>query len=49
MTTRALERAVLAWNRDRLDLAGDETLVRVLDRGSLRASPDCAGSTPSMT
>ena len=37
MSTRAIERAVLSWNRDRLDLGSDEVLAQVLDRGDLAA------------
>jgi hypothetical protein len=37
MSTRALERFVVGWNRDRLDLASDEVLAQVLDRGDLDA------------
>ncbi len=35
MSTRALERVVVGWNRDRFDLASDEMLAQVLDRGDL--------------
>ncbi len=37
MTTRALERAVVGWNRSRLDLDSDEVLAQILDRGDLAA------------
>lgn len=37
MSTRALERTVVGWNRSRLDLASDEVLAQVLDRGDLEA------------
>jgi hypothetical protein len=37
MSTRALERLVVGWNRSRLDLASDEVLAQVLDRGDLEA------------
>lgn len=37
MSTRALERLVVGWNRSRLDLASDEMLAQVLDRGDLEA------------
>jgi hypothetical protein len=37
VSTRALERAVVRWNRTRLDLASDETLAQVMDRGDLAA------------
>jgi hypothetical protein len=32
-----LERFVVGWNRDHLDLASDEVLAQVLDRGDLAA------------
>lgn len=35
--TSALERTVVGWNRSRLDLASDEVLAQVLDRGDLAA------------
>jgi hypothetical protein len=37
LTTRALERAVVAWNRSHLDLRSDEVLAQVLDRGDIEA------------
>ena len=37
MSTRALERTVVDWNRSRLDLDSDEVLAQVLDRGDLAA------------
>ncbi len=37
MSTRALERAVIGWNRSRLDLASDEVLAQILDRGDIGA------------
>jgi hypothetical protein len=37
MSTRALERAVVGWNRSRLDLASDEVLAQILDRGDVEA------------
>lgn len=37
MSTRALERTVVGWNRSRLDLDSDEVLAQVLDRGNLTA------------
>ena len=37
MSTRALERAVVGWNRSHLDLASDEVLAQVLDRGDIEA------------
>ena len=37
MSTRALERAAVGWNRSRLDLSSDEVLAQVLDRGDLAA------------
>jgi hypothetical protein len=37
MSTSALERVVVAWNRSRLDLASDEMLAQILDRGDAAA------------
>lgn len=37
MSTPAIDRTVVAWNRDRVDLASDEILAQVLDRGDLSA------------
>lgn len=37
MTTRALERALVGWNRCHLDLDSDEVLAQILDRGDLAA------------
>jgi hypothetical protein len=37
MRVAAIERTVVTWNRDRLDLASDEVLAQVLDRGELPA------------
>lgn len=37
MRTRALERTAVGWNRSRLDLASDEVLAQILDRGDLAA------------
>lgn len=37
MSTRAIERTVVAWNRSRLELDSDEVLAQVLDRGDLAA------------
>ena len=37
MSTRALERTVVKWNRSRLDLRSDEVLAQILDRGDLAA------------
>ena len=37
MSTRALERLVVGWNRTHLDLRSDEVLAQVLDRGDLEA------------
>lgn len=37
MNTHALARTVLSWNRREFDLASDEILAQVLDRGSLDA------------
>jgi len=35
--TSAMERLVTGWNRSRLDLASDEVLAQILDRGDLDA------------
>lgn len=37
MSTSALERTVVGWNRSRLDLRSDEVLAQILDRGDLAA------------
>ncbi|HXK10088.1 MAG TPA: hypothetical protein VMT70_10615 [Vicinamibacteria bacterium] len=37
MSRSALERVVVGWNRSRLDLASDEVLAQVLDRGDIQA------------
>lgn len=37
MNLPALERTVVGWNRSRLDLASDEMLAQILDRGDLAA------------
>ena len=37
MSTEALERVVTGWNRSRLDLASDEMLAQILDRGDMAA------------
>jgi hypothetical protein len=37
MSTSALERTVLSWNRSRLDLRSEEMLAQLLDRGDLAA------------
>jgi hypothetical protein len=37
MSPGALERVVTAWNRSKLDLASDEVLAQILDRGDLAA------------
>ena len=37
MNTPALERVAVGWNRSRLDLASDEILSQILDRGDLAA------------
>jgi hypothetical protein len=37
VSTRALERTVVGWNRSRFDLDSDEVLAQVLDRGDLAA------------
>jgi hypothetical protein len=43
VTQRALERVVLGWNRNRLDLASDEVLAQVLDRGDLASWQELFG------
>jgi hypothetical protein len=35
MSTGALERLVVGWNRTRLDLRSDEVLAQILDRGDV--------------
>jgi hypothetical protein len=37
MSTRAMERLVVGWNRDHLDLRSDEVLAQIMDRGDLAA------------
>jgi hypothetical protein len=37
VSTSALERTVVGWNRSRLDLRSDEVLAQILDRGDLAA------------
>jgi hypothetical protein len=37
MSTTALERTVVGWNRSRLDLRSDEVLAQILDRGDVAA------------
>ena len=37
LSTSALERTVVGWNRSRLDLRSDEVLAQILDRGDLAA------------
>ena len=37
MSRFALETSRALWNRDRLDLASDEVLAQILDRGELEA------------
>jgi len=37
VSVRALERTVVGWNRNSLDLASDEVLAQILDRGDLAA------------
>jgi hypothetical protein len=37
MSTDALDRTVVGWNRTRFDLASDEMLAQVLDRGDVAA------------
>ena len=37
MSQSALERVVVGWNRSHLDIASDEVLAQILDRGDLEA------------
>jgi hypothetical protein len=37
VSTTALERTVLSWNRTHIDLRSDEMLAQILDRGELAA------------
>ena len=37
MSQSALERIVVGWNRTHLDIASDEVLAQILDRGDLQA------------
>ena len=37
MSQGSMERLVVGWNRDHLDLASDEVLAQVLDRGGIEA------------
>ena len=37
MSTRALDHSRSLWNRGGLDLASDEVLAQILDRGEMRA------------
>jgi len=37
MSQSALERVVVGWNRSHLDLASDEVLAQILDRGDIEA------------
>jgi hypothetical protein len=37
MPPSALERSRALWNRQRLDLASDEVLAQILDRGEIEA------------
>ena len=37
MSHSVLERTVVGWNRNRLDLASDEMLAQILDRGNVEA------------
>lgn len=37
MSTSALERTVVGWNRSHLDLRSDEVLAQILDRGDVAA------------
>jgi len=51
MSVEALERVVLRWNRDRLDMASDEVLAQLLDRGDLAAYREIyrrAGADPGL-
>ena len=43
MSTRALERFVVGWNRSRLDLESDAVLAQVLDRGDLASWQELYG------
>lgn len=47
MSTTAMERTVVGWNRDRLDLDSDEVLAQVLDRGDLAAWRELYGLAAS--
>ena len=40
MTTPALAHSRALWNRERLDLASDEILAQILDRGEIEAWRD---------
>jgi hypothetical protein len=37
VSTGALERCVVGWNRSHLDLRSDEVLAQILDRGDIEA------------
>jgi hypothetical protein len=37
LSTSALERTVVGWNRSHLDLRSDEVLAQILDRGDVAA------------
>jgi hypothetical protein len=37
VSTPAIFQTLIAWNRDQVDLASDEMLAQVLDRGDLEA------------
>jgi hypothetical protein len=37
MSTSALDHSRALWNRDHLDLASDEVLAQILDRGEMEA------------
>ena len=37
MSTGALERVVIGWNRSKLDLRSDEVLAQILDRGDIES------------
>jgi len=43
MSTKAIERTVVGWNRSRLDLVSDEVLAQVLDRGDLASWQELYG------
>jgi hypothetical protein len=43
MRIPAIERAVVGWNRSRLELRSDEVLAQLLDRGDLAAWQELYG------